>query len=280
MEECIIDFNVNDRPPSIRALLHRMQPALHPVSKEPVRIDLRKCHYLGPDATAILGAVILMARDAARTAEVLLPDTPPQLAAFCEFSGLNHLVKGTAEPDMTHPDSVTVPLRRLEQARHGDVEPIYNLIRAYADLGGPLEDALGIAFTEVVQNVVDHSGSPIGAVTSARYLTGRHEVRIAVVDMGLGIGTTLRRSHPDTRDARHALARVLEGGFSARTRQNNLGQGINNLRLTVTSQGGEIFLISENANALVRAGSRRPRFETSPDRFPGTGVFFTLPTRA
>jgi len=62
------------------------------------------------------------------------------------------------------------------------------------------------------------------------------------------------------------------------SRPNNAGQGINNLRLTVTSCGGEVLILTGNAAVVLRK-DRLPRFENLPSSLRGTGVFFTLPTR-
>ncbi len=179
--------------------------------------------------------------------------------------------------NVSRPECVTVPLKQLEHTRHQDAEPVFRLIRAYTELTEDTQVSLGVAYAEIVQNVEDHARSPIGAVSCARYLTGREEVRVAVVDLGEGIRATLARKHPDTLDARQALARVLDGGWSAQSRPNNFGRGLSNIRLSVTALGGELFIVSETASALM-AGRRAPRFGTLPFRFPGTCVFFTLPT--
>jgi two-component sensor histidine kinase len=279
MIERSIGFNVNDVPRSVCALMEQLHPVFESRGAEPCRVDLSKCRYLGPDAATVVAALVRLRRSRGEPIEVILPTEPPELDAFCAYSGLKEVIGGT--PDLRSGrivESIVVPLRELHDARHDDVEPIVRLIREHVEVSEELQLSLGIAFSEVIQNVEDHARSPVGAVTAARYMTGRHEVRVAVVDMGEGIGTTLRRARPDIGDTRLALYRVLQGGYSSRSRKNNLGQGVNNLRISVTGRGGELFIVTEDAGVVVRAG-REPKLFNMKRRFPGSGVFFTLPTR-
>lgn len=129
---------------------------------------------------------------------------------------------------------------------------------------------------EVTQNVVDHAASSIGGVMSARYFAASNEVRVGIVDRGMGIGTSLRGKHPDTKDSFVALTRVIEGGYSSKSRPNNMGLGVSNLFQLTNTIGGRICVISGDARAEVHPGGK-PSVETLPFLFPGTGVFFSLP---
>src|SRR5438445_5132683 len=241
MRACTIGLSINDEPRAVGAFIEQLNPVLTSAGMEGWRVDLSRCRYLGPDAAAIIGGTVLLSRRNKQPIEVILPTQPPALDAFCEFSGLKHLIRGTSAPDPSHPDSVTVPLRQISGSiRHTEVEPIFDLIRAHTELREDLQFSLGVAFNEVLHNVEDHAESPIGAISCARYLTGSDEVRVAVVDFGKGIATTLRTQFPDTKDARQALRRVIEGGYSAKSRRPNFRRGINNQRLNIARPGGAL----------------------------------------
>jgi hypothetical protein len=129
---------------------------------------------------------------------------------------------------------------------------------------------------EILQNAEDHSGSAIGAVFCGRYLRNKGKVRVGIVDVGDGIHTTLRREHTDTLNAAMALRRVVAGGYSAKSRKNNMGVGISNLWAIVTQQlRGHIFIVTEDGFAYNDCA--RLKSENVGFHFPGTGVFFTLP---
>jgi hypothetical protein len=113
-------------------------------------------------------------------------------------------------------------------------------------------------------------------VTCARYMQRFRQVRVAVVDLGAGIHSTLLKQYPSLSSPREAIEKVLYGGYSARSRVNNAGQGINNLRICVGGRGGNLTLISQSGLVHV-VPQRTPHATTAPFHFPGTAIFFTLP---
>jgi hypothetical protein len=202
------------------------------------------------------------------------------LAAFLQFSGFNRLLLNGPPPEVDHPQNVTVPLRLFDRSRHGDPEPVIQLISRFERVSDDLKLSLEISMAEVIQNIEDHSRSPIGGVGCARFMRGKlREVRVALIDWGEGILTSLQRRFPDTRDDIHALQRVLYGGFSALTRSNNLGRGIDNLRSVVAEQfRGDLYIVT-GKGAVDIHGHAAPRYAAIPYRFEGTAVCFTLPVR-
>jgi hypothetical protein len=209
--------------------------------------------------------------------EVVLPDSPPGLRAFCTFSGLRNQLFGEPEPDISDPRCVTVPLRRHSKSHYQDAEPIQRLIRAQASASTSEDrlDQLGIIVSELMQNVEDHAAST--AISCARFFSKKNEVRVAIVDLGRGIASTLRKKYVDFSDEMALRAVVLEGGYSAQSRRNNLGQGLSNLGNAVQGAGGMLTVMSETALLELRPG-HKARTSQIQFRFPGTAIFFTLPT--
>lgn len=273
---CAVDFALDDHPWALRAFLLRVQPLLVAPRTSCWELDLRRCRYMGPDAAALILSTVLAGRYLGQTCTVTLPESPKELAAFCHFSGLNHHLLGQPAPEPGHLDSETVP---LEVHRTTDwfctSVPFVRLIRRHVDMSEDAEEYLRICINESLQNVEDHARSPIGAVTCARYIAGYCHIRLAVVDRGLGILTTLRQRHPDTRDASEALRRVVEGGYSSMSRPSNQGVGISNLAMIVKQMGGTVNILSGNAMAVFDHG--RWTFSQDEYEFPGTGLFLTLP---
>lgn len=146
-------------------------------------------------------------------------------------------------------------------------------------LGNDDEDILRTCYSEIAQNIDDHARSPIGGVICARFFSGRSEIRIAVADLGEGIGEVLRRSEPKTgikvESDRHALELVIQGGVSSKSRPNNMGQGISNLALVAKGNGGVLQIFSRQAVAQVSA-SRQVVQELPGCAFPGTLVTLSL----
>jgi len=209
---------------------------------------------------------------------VILPKDPPQLVAFVRNSGLEAVALGkTASPNLPHGDEQPVmPLKQLHRATYQDADPIIEMIRRYGTTDPDSDEYLRTCINEIIQNVQDHADSPIGGIVTARYMKKDNEVRVAIVDRGKGICTTLRKRWPDT-TAENVLPRVLfEGRYSARSRENNLGLGLSNFAAIIRRLKSEFFVVSENSAAEIRPDGTDWTGRLSA-RFEGTGVFFTLP---
>jgi hypothetical protein len=113
---------------------------------------------------------------------------------------------------------------------------------------------------------------------SARFLTSSREIRVGIVDRGVGIGEALRGRHPDTIGSSTALQRVIQGGYTSQSRPNNMGLGVSNLFALVKNARGRIAVFTGDAYAEAH-GSTPPRIVGLPCGFPGTAVFFALPLR-
>jgi len=274
--EFTVDFNLDDEPRSICAFVDRAFGLLQ-TKVASWHLDLSSCGYIGPDAAAVIVATILQARNCGQTASVTLPTSPPQLAAFCEFSGLRHYAAGTPYPQGDHPQSETEAARQILQSHQSESSTIIDLVRRHVGIDQDTVDYLRICVNEVLQNVEDHASSPIGAVMCARFLTAKKQVRVAIVDRGIGIAASLGNRYSDIRDDCEALRRVVKGGTTARSRPNNMGVGISNLcDIVLRNFRGRMFLISGGAIATGTAG-KIPKVLMLKSRFPGTGVFFTIP---
>jgi hypothetical protein len=274
-----IDFRVNDRYSSVRALMNRLSRAeLAVLGCEPhtIHIDLSRCDYLGPDAASLLARFCFMANDSKTNIVVQPPQAPAELRNYWIYSGLSRLFfPSTATPPEDKEHRV-LPIRQFTEAKFTDSDDVVNLIKYHQKLSVDLEEYLRVCINEVVQNVKDHAQSPAGAVMAGRYMRKSKEVRIAVVDAGKGICKTLKPKYPDT-TPELALRRVLRGGYSAMSRVNNLGLGISNLCNIVSKQlNGDIFLVSDRAVLEIQKG-RKPNIRSLDFTFHGTAAFFTLP---
>ncbi|MBL7073163.1 MAG: sensor histidine kinase [Candidatus Omnitrophica bacterium] len=95
-----------------------------------------------------------------------------------------------------------------------------------------LEHAESIRYivTELVQNVLDHSLSPNGALVSAQYYEKSNSIRIGIADTGLGIKKTISRSYPANSDLA-AIRLALSPGITGTTKKEggtelNAGAGL------------------------------------------------------
>lgn len=237
---------------------------------------MSKVRYIGPSAAAILVAAALRGATYGCVIRAVLPTSPPELAAYCELSGLNQFLAGAAPPPVERERSDTVPVMRFTHERADQAGPLIRLVRGHIDVTEDEEDYLRIALGEMFRNVEDHAKSPVGGVWTARFVPHSHEVRVAIVDMGEGIATTLRRAHPEIPNAAVALQRALVGGVSAKSIETNQGLGISNLAGIVRALRGELLIVTDDVVAELKAGASEPTMEPLGFRFPGTAVMFTL----
>lgn len=194
----------------MRAFLERLTRALDWEGTEFV-VDLTGCSYLGPDAAAALAAGILDAKLRNKSIDVRWPKGPKELRAFCDYSGLTDIANSEKyENHDFNPEHNVLRLRVLTTATFRDADPVIRLVKAHISISDDMEEYLRICVNEVIQNIQDHAKSGIGGVLSARFMTAQREVRIAIVDRGEGIHTTLKRRYPDTTEL-NALQRVMGG---------------------------------------------------------------------
>jgi hypothetical protein len=272
-------FKVDDRWDTVRTLGESLSRIWVLDPGEAWTLDLRSCEYLGPDASALIYATWLHARSIGQKSVVYLPTSPPQLEGFCRYVGLEHLILKGRRPTPDDPDSETVPLSQVYTAVANQGDTITRLIRRHVELSDDAEFYLGTCLSEAIQNIEDHSQSKIGGVYCARFLSGSGEVRVAVVDRGVGIARSLSKEHGEIRSA-DALAKVIQGEFSGRTLARNLGLGISNLVKIVRNHRGDLVIQSGHAAAVVTPRSEQPSIVEPGYEFPGTAIFFRFNVRA
>lgn len=268
--------SVNDTWPELCRFIETVQPILSLEARKPWSLDLRGCTYLGPDAAALIAAMYLRGETLGQHPRIELPKRPAQLDAFCDFIGLKHLIHKTKLPTPSDPKNNTVEIHRHYQPTHIAHRRVAALIHRYFDLSEEVEESLGVAVNEVVGNVCYHAQSPIGALVAARYMVSSKEIRVSVVDMGLGISSTLGVKHPEARIPTKALEMVFQGRYSAGSTKGNRGLGISNLAGQVERCRGSLILVSSDAVATTWAGASTPRLQALQSGWPGTAVFFTL----
>ncbi|MCG3135317.1 MAG: hypothetical protein HMLKMBBP_02898 [Planctomycetes bacterium] len=277
MIDCVVDFRLDDRRDSLVRFLRTIGPILAAHRKDSWGLDLTRCEYIGPFATAITATLWEDARAAGIAPGVGLPVHPPELLAYLWFSGLERLLRCGREPDAGHPKCETLPLRFVSRAAFNDPDQLIALVTRHHALSADREDLLRTCVIETLQNVDDHAASKVGGVFTARFLVSRREDRAAVVDAGAGIATTLRRRNSDLNSDDAALHAVLEGGYASKSTARNLGVGISTMARIVRGCGGSFLLLSGTALREVTPDGRASGRDFVSPGFPGTAVFFTFP---
>lgn len=270
--------NIDDDSRAVKELLGNLASIHALTSDRKWKLRCQECRYLGPWATAVLATAYLEGVRREQSPRVQLPQEPPPLRSFCAYSGMEKLFRNGPLPDPDHPECEVIALERFTTASWDRSNRLIKLIHRHT--GGltlEFEDQIRACVQEVIQNIYDHAKSPIGGVLAGRYMATSREVRVGIVDRGLGIAETLRAKYPDTTSSRLALTRVIQGKFSSKSRPSNMGLGVSNLFGLVQNAGGRMAIFTGNSYAEVHPPMERPVVYDTGCEFPGTAVFFTLP---
>lgn len=79
-------------------------------------------------------------------------------------------------------------------------------------------DPIKYVFSEMVRNVLEHANSPVGAFVCAQYYRREQRLSIGIADAGVGILSSIRRSHQVT-TSRDAISLALRPGVTGATRR-------------------------------------------------------------
>jgi|GEM_PF-985530 len=265
---------------SLRKLIETLKPVFRddPASWH---LDLTHCKTIGIWGATLISSVLLGARTRGRRPRVTLPTTPAETVELCASCGLTHYATGSERLTIENVDRFDVPIAQFLAPNYvSDATDIIVLLRSCTEIDEELEDRIRSCISEAIQNVCDHANSTIGAMMGARIDSQQKRIFIAIVDCGVGISQTLKKRYPKILNAGDAIGKIINGGYSARTRSNNQGLGVSNICSIVRNVlHGTVCIVSDNA---IAAGNATEDWSISDDlavRFPGTGVFLSFPYR-
>lgn len=274
MRQAKIDFNVDDTQPSLRMLLHRVREGAEP-GKEPLKIDLASCGFLGPSAVVTLCGLHRTFGKDDRTLTIE-PPTHDKLRNYCQYSGLLAEFSLGPQPE-DHPASMTTPLRGFETVLPTTaIGEVVSLARRSMQLSQSAEHDLTLVLSELIQNVLDHSRSEVGGFLSARAYKEVRDVRFAVADFGVGIRASLAARVTSPND-KEAIRLALQEEVTGRTSPRNLGLGLSHLHAIVRRTAGRMVIYSRQGFLKYEGG--RDTLGLADVPFPGTIVFVRLPLR-
>jgi len=155
-------------------------------------------------------------------------------------------------------------------------------------LNYPLTEALQFSavLSEVCQNILEHAQAPgwVAAQTYARTpRLDRKQVKIAVMDLGIGFGGSLAGTQASRYGDRWGDVAALEAAFihgMTRFHDPGRGQGIKQIRKQVGRWGGKVSIRSGTARiADVPDWDDSPPLEERLPAFPGAQIGIVLPGR-
>jgi hypothetical protein len=159
---------------------------------------------------------------------------------------------------------------------------ISSVLSANLSSNGTVHDAIDYSFGEIVDNVINHSGSPCGGFASAQYMPKREYVELCVADCGVGIARTMSRNswYSGLSDQQLVVKAFDEGegenvGSGAFVSPNGgAGKGLATAAALVRATHGHLWVVSKDVDlSLSDSGFH----ETLGGHYPGTVITMRIP---
>lgn len=154
------------------------------------------------------------------------------------------------------------------------VDSLIEIILRQSDVQRSVVTAFEWAVNEVIDNVLVHTESPVGALVIGQTVSTPGCISVSVGDLGQGILSTLVTGYPSLKTEREAILKAVEQGV---TRDKKIGQGngLAGSRQIAAQAGGSLVISSGDWNVLF---DRRGSQAWTGEGCFGTQVTLTLPT--
>jgi hypothetical protein len=167
-----------------------------------------------------------------------------------------------------------MPILRLER---NSLDEYVVLTLRYIGIFCPDKDLtiLDLGIKESINNVYDHSQSPIGAYVFCQYFSKTKTIRVCVSDMGIGIPVKVRMHTNAKMSDNDCIDWAIKGRNTTMTYPYNAGLGLANIVGFVESTGSTMKILS-NAGCLHINGYTKDYRENSILDFIGTLIEFDI----
>jgi hypothetical protein len=138
-----------------------------------------------------------------------------------------------------------------------------------------IQGVINVPLPEMINNVLDHSQSPIGCYICAQAYPQGGRLLLSVVDLGVGFLTTLKNRYPYLTCEAEAIDLAVQPGISSKSTVRNAGAGLDVIRGFLQHYSGEFEIISNNGRWFQNAEGQCAT-RTLPFAFPGTSISVIL----
>jgi anti-sigma regulatory factor (Ser/Thr protein kinase) len=188
---------------------------------------------------------------------ITLPSQPDG-ARLMQNTDWAHLIEPTKYESMVGANVRNMSATTFEGAReaHDAVDFAVRLImRSISGLDRKRISAIEWSIAEIVDNVLNHSESPVGGIIQVMAYPRKRRIEIFVCDAGLTIPKTLRQFGRSYEDDIFALEDAIKEGVT-KNEKTNKGNGLFGTFRCCEVSGGEFDIISGNCSLRYRSGSR------------------------
>jgi signal transduction histidine kinase len=244
-------------------------------AKEDIRIDFSNCKFLRQNAVAMLGGLKRLADQKGvevvfdwgtlnRSVEVNLRKN----GFLATFSNAYWSATGNSIPyreDKTDDSDSYIEYLKTEWLYHG-----------WVNISPLLRDAISSKVYEIYRNAFDHGLSPVGTFSCGQYYPNLNELRLTMVDFGIGIPSEVRRylKSPNL-CAKDALKWAFkEGNTTKPSADHGRGLGLGILKEFIKANNGILEIYSNDGYVKITKNSEE--FNNIDYYFGGTVFNITI----
>lgn len=215
-----------------------------------------------PVVVAMAAAAASHVRVSGGTVNVRLPSPPPASLRYLATMRLFPFL-GCQPPEEIQPHEPAgrfIPLTQIRTSMElsSFIVDMVPLLHASREEVQPIQYVI----SELVRNVIEHSGSRTGAMLCAQYYKGSRRLALGVVDTGIGIRSSLSANYAPPSDVA-AVMLALRPGVTGTTSgvygsENNAGAGLFFTK-SIACASNNFFLLASGTGAFKLLGTPRAR---------------------
>lgn len=270
---------INDAPPDFDELFKLW--GIIKGSASDIIFDFSDCSFLRPNAIAFLGGLARFMEDRNRLVKFDWDTLRDPVLAILRHNGF---AAEFGYQGFSGGPGNSIPYREAKGPPAKVKDSIIDYLK-YKWLGSgwlkvsiKLGDAIVGRVWEIYNNTFEHAKSSIGSFSCGQYFWQLHELKLTVVDFGVGIPANVRQYFgPDPRADQLTAAQCLKWAFEERNSTIEgigRGNGLLLLKQFININHGTLEIYSQNGYALIKDG--KEQFSNRQRYFDGTLVNITL----
>ncbi|HEY5073372.1 MAG TPA: hypothetical protein VII34_01665 [Pyrinomonadaceae bacterium] len=243
-----------------------------------VEFDFAKCGFIGQNAVAFIGGAARLMESRGWAVRFLTGGMPLRVKVNLQQNGFLHAFGQGRRGWLGN----SIPFRQDSQEDpRGFVQYLEKqwLGRGWVDVSAALREAIVSRVGEAYTNVFQHSKSPVGLCSCGQYFPKLHQLKLTLVDFGVGIPSNVRlflqrtkNLKPEQLSAEKCMEWAFQPGTS--TLPGGRGLGLDLLTSFVKLNAGEMRIFSHEGHATVT--TEGVVFSPSSEYFEGTLVNILL----
>lgn len=240
------------------------------------------CFFQPMGLTLLASMTFSLIKDGTRKAYFMKPKNEAVLKYLVDQDFFNEFaIEGTDSNRIAAaPRSSSLGLRRLEYFDGTYLDQIPRWLRRNSHMTPEIiTDVINTTVPEIINNVFDHSRSPIGCYICAQAYPKEKRLMLSTIDLGVGFLKTLRPKFPSLTNNADAIELAVQPRITSQSKIHNAGAGLDVLSGFLKEFSGNLEIISRNGRwTQDKTGSCRK--STLPFQFPGTCLNLTFDDKA